>query len=220
MPSGFSVVDDPALTQLGGVPLLGHYATDDEGIAAEKVTLIEDGKLRGFLMSRTPRRGVDHSNGHGRSGLVGWAHGYPGNLLISKKAGLSSVALRAELLAVVREQDAPYGLVITELKPRTSASNGDTVPSPEMAYEVTRDGKQTLVRGAQLSSLSVRDLRDILAAGRESAVYSFVSESDEGLDTAVSVAAPALLFEDLDVRAATSPNARPPVVSRPTADVK
>ncbi len=216
MPSGFSVVDDPGLTVFDGVPLLGHYAVDDEGIAAERVTLVDDGRLKGFLMSRAPRQGVDHSNGHGRSGLVGWARGKPANLVVTTKNGLSKKALRERLLEAVREQDADYGIVVTDLEPRTTASSGDMVPTPELLYKVTPDGKQTLLRGGELASLSVRDLRDILAAGHDAAVYSFVSESDGGLDTAVSVVAPALLFEDLDVRAPTGPNKKPPLVPRPT----
>jgi len=49
-------------------------------------------------------------------------------------------------------------------------------------------------------------------------VYSFVAESDGGLDTPVSVVAPSLLFEDIEVRGPTTPSKRPPVVPRPPLD--
>jgi predicted Zn-dependent protease len=218
LPPGFTVFDDPGLTAYEGLPLVGHYAADDEGIAAERVSLVEDGRLRAFLMSRAPREGIGRSNGHGRSGLVGWARGRPGNLVLTAKGGLSEKKLEERLLDAVKEQNAGYGLVVTELEPRTSASNGDAMPAPELAYRLTPDGERTLLRGATFASISVRELRNVLAAGRELAVYSFVAESDGGLDTPVSVVSPALLFEDLDVRATTAPNKRPPVVPRPTVE--
>ena len=67
--------------------------------------------------------------------------------------------------------------------------------------------------------MTVRDLREVLGAGRELGSYSFVAESDGGLDIPVSVVAPALLFEDVEVRGPTTPSKRPPVVPRPSLDI-
>jgi TldD protein len=218
LPRGFSVVDDPKLTTFEGSELLGHYGFDDEGIASERVQLVEDGHLKSLLMSRTPREGIDHSNGHGRSGLVGWARGRPANLLVSTKSGLGKKELRARFAAAVREEGAPFGIVVTELQTRTSPTGGEMMPAPELAYLVTPDGKETLVRGAALAPMAVRDLRDVLAAGRDVAVYGFVAENDGGLDIPSSIVAPALLFEDVELRGPTTPNKRPPVVPRPPID--
>jgi predicted Zn-dependent protease len=218
LPRGFTVVDDPTLTTYAGAPLLGHYAVDDEGTAAERALLVDDGHLKGFLMSRTPREGLPRSNGHGRSGLIGWARARAANLLVSAKGGLSKKALRAKLASVVREQGAKFGIVVTELATRTSTTNGTMMPAPELAYRVTPDGEETLLRGATLAQMSVRDLRDVLAAGRDAAVYSFVTENDGGLDLPASIAAPSLLFEDVEVRGPTAPSKRPPVVPRPAID--
>jgi predicted Zn-dependent protease len=218
LPRGFTVVDDPTLTTYAGAPLLGHYAVDDEGVAAERALLVDDGHLKGFLMSRTPREGILRSNGHGRSGLIGWARARPANLLVSARGGLSRKELRAKLASVVREEGAEFGIVVTELATRTSTTNGTMMPAPELAYRVTPDGKETLLRGATFAQMSVRDLRDVLAAGRDAAVYSFVTENDGGLDLPTSIAAPALLFEDVEVRGPSNPNKRPPVVPRPAID--
>jgi hypothetical protein len=219
MPAGFSVFDDPTVASYEGIALLGHYAVDDEGILGQRIVLVEDGRLRSFLMSRAPREGIPTSNGHGRSGLMGWARGRPGNLVVRAKQTLGKQELRARLARTVREQGGAFGLVVTELAPRTSASNGDAMPVPEVVYRVAPDGKETLLRGAQFTGMTVRDLREVLGAGRELGSYSFVAESDGGLDIPVSVVAPALLFEDIEVRGPTTPSKRPPVVPRPSLDI-
>jgi TldD protein len=218
LPRGVTVVDDPILAAEAGAPLLGHYAVDDEGVPAERVPLVEDGRLTRFLMSRTPREGFLRSNGHGRSGLVGWARGHVSNLLVSSKVSLSRQALRARFLGAVKDEGGKFGLVVTELDPRTSATSGEVMPGVQVAYRVGLDGKETLVRGATIAPMNVRDLRDVLAVGRESTVYSFLAESDGGLDTGVSVVAPALLLEDVEIRGPKTPNKRPPVVPRPPID--
>jgi TldD protein len=215
LPRGFSVIDDPTLTTYEGIPLLGHYTIDDEGIAAERVVLVEDGHLKSFLMSRAPRDGIGKSNGHGRSGLVGWARGHVGNMLVSVKKGLTKKELRARLSAEVRDEGLDFGIVVTELQTRTSATGGEMMPAAQVAYRVTADGRETLMRGATLSPFSVRDLRDVLAAGQGGSVYSFVTENDAGTDMPASIVAPALLFEDVEIRGPSTPNKRPPVVPRP-----
>src|SRR6185295_10352068 len=62
-------VDDPLRETAGpgNVRLFGAYHADDEGVAAERVSVIEGGILKGLLMTRTPRKEIAHSNGHARS---------------------------------------------------------------------------------------------------------------------------------------------------------
>jgi TldD protein len=220
LPKEFTVVDDPTLTEFEGTPLLGHYHVDDEGIVGQRVSLVEGGHLKTFLMSRAPREGVSHSNGHGRSGLVGWARGVPSNLIVSTRKGLSKAALRARLAAAVREEGESYGLVVTELEPRSGATSGDVIPPAQLAYRVAPDGSETLVRGVNFGALGIRALRTILAAGEKPAVYAFVAETQGGVDVGTSVVAPAMLFEDVEVQAPSTPNKRPPIVPRPKIDAK
>ena len=52
-------------------PLAGSYDVDDEGVAAEKVTVVEKGVLTNYLLAREPIRDFPHSNGHGRTALAG-----------------------------------------------------------------------------------------------------------------------------------------------------
>ena len=43
LPSFISVHDDPTLVQLNNTDLNGHYTHDDEGVEAERVTIVENG---------------------------------------------------------------------------------------------------------------------------------------------------------------------------------
>ncbi len=66
LPETFTVKDTPSMTKFGAQPVGGAYAVDDEGVAAEDVTLVEGGRLRTLLTSRTPLRNLPSSNGHAR----------------------------------------------------------------------------------------------------------------------------------------------------------
>src|SRR2546425_4664982 len=66
LPDFISVVDDPTTERMNGVDLNGYYKFDDDGVAAQKVTVVDKGILKKFLMSRSPVSGFENSNGHGR----------------------------------------------------------------------------------------------------------------------------------------------------------
>jgi len=56
LPASVSLVDDPGAKDFKGVALLGKYAVDEEGVRAQKVTLVENGTVKNELMSRRPGR--------------------------------------------------------------------------------------------------------------------------------------------------------------------
>ena len=49
-----NVVDDPGLKSFNGKGLLGAYAVDDEGVPAQAVKLVDDGRLLNYLIGRQP----------------------------------------------------------------------------------------------------------------------------------------------------------------------
>src|SRR2546425_8434927 len=71
LPRFLSVFDDPTAQRVGNQELLGHYQVDDQGVPARRVSLIEQGVLKNFLMSRRPGKDMPQSNGHGRSVVPG-----------------------------------------------------------------------------------------------------------------------------------------------------
>ncbi len=54
MPEFISVIDDPTCEQLQSKTLNGFYKIDDEGVPAQKVTLVDHGVLKTFLCGRSP----------------------------------------------------------------------------------------------------------------------------------------------------------------------
>src|SRR6184192_3654586 len=56
LPSTMTLVDDPGAKEFKGTPLLGGYGVDEEGVRGQKVTVIENGVLKGELTSRCPGR--------------------------------------------------------------------------------------------------------------------------------------------------------------------
>jgi predicted Zn-dependent protease len=70
LPSGVNAVDDPGAKEFKGTPLIGGYAVDDEGVRAQRVTLVENGNFKSELMSRRPGPDSDRSNGHGRAAFL------------------------------------------------------------------------------------------------------------------------------------------------------
>ncbi len=71
LPETFTVVDDPKAKEFDHQTLAGTYDVDDEGVEAQKVTVIDKGVLTNFLLGREPIRDFPHSNGHGRTALAG-----------------------------------------------------------------------------------------------------------------------------------------------------
>ena len=56
LPRFLSVFDDPTAQRIGNQELIGHYQVDDQGVPARRVSLIEQGVLKNFLMSRRPEK--------------------------------------------------------------------------------------------------------------------------------------------------------------------
>ena len=55
-PEWMTLVDDPKEIQFSGTVLSGAYSVDDEGVPAARVSVVEKGVLKGFLLSRQPVR--------------------------------------------------------------------------------------------------------------------------------------------------------------------
>jgi TldD protein len=200
LPEFLSATDDPLTTTFAGRSLLGAYAVDDEGVPAQAVNVVANGKLDNYLIGRTPIRDFPESNGHGRAAVGQGARAHSGVMIFKSKAPLSAAEMNARLLAMAKEQGRDVYAVETlggELAPR-------------LLYLVHPDGKRELVRGAVFDELDNRSLRsDILAAGSD----DYVSNS---LGTVPSTTiAPSLLFGDIGVKRATEEQQKLPYYGPP-----
>jgi predicted Zn-dependent protease len=250
LPPSVTVVDDPAARDFGGKALIGGYRVDDEGVPAEKVTAVENGSLKGLLMSRRPGPDSDKSNGHGRSAFLNDAKPTPSNLFFSSSETVPAADLKKKFLDICRANKQEYCLEVKEMdNPAISllhqedfsellasygggAGNGDRLPLIVVRV-YPADGHEEMVRGTRITGLNTRVLRNVTAVGNDSFVYNYMQTQVAGFaGTALgafgsaqnglpsSVVAPSLLFEELDVRGARGEPKRPPLLPAPAMTAK
>ncbi len=203
LPSAFSVEDDPGLHDYRGAPVVGAYRVDGEGVLAQKVRLVDKGKLLGFLMSRTPRKDFPHSNGHGRAAPTG-ARAQFSNLIVEARRGLAENQLRKRLLREAKAAGEDYAVIVRVLDDPSitgSYAGGSStsmiigmaqrgpsaLPSPLVAVKLTRDGKEESLRGLSLEGMTPRSLKQILAAGKDAIVHNHYYAAP-GLEAASALA--------------------------------
>jgi TldD protein len=197
LPTTVSLVDDPSAKEFHGTALLGNYAVDDEGVRAQKLTVVENGTLKQLLMSRRPGPDSDQSNGHGRSGFLSDARPTMSNLIFTSTETVSPADLKKKFLDSCREEKLPYCLVVREMdNPALSlldqedfsellasfgggAGNGDRLPL--LVYRVyPTDGHEEIVRGARIIGLNTRALRNIAGIGNDDFVYNYMQSQVAG----------------------------------------
>jgi predicted Zn-dependent protease len=201
LPDFMDAVDDPGLASFNGKGLVGAYTVDQEGVPAQAVHLVDDGKLDSYLIGRQPVKDFPQSNGHGRAGMGGPAQPAIGVLKISAKEGLSDADLNRKLLEMAKDR----GLANVYFVEAMAGSM-----NPRLLYKVAPDGKRTLVRGARLEDLDLRTLRSgIVAAGKDLFANNQLAAAPE------TVLAPALLFDDITVKRANEKNDKLPYYPPP-----
>ncbi|RAL20996.1 peptidase U62 [Lujinxingia litoralis] len=221
LPGFLSVYDDPNLDAYAGVQLNGHYLYDDEGVRAQRAQLIEEGVLRGFLMSRTPIEGVAHSNGHGRAQGVNVPRARMANLVVvaSEAAQVSESELREMLLAEVRRQGKPYGLLIKDITGGSTNTLGYGYQAfkgvPRMIYRVDAEtGEQQLVRGVELVGTPLSSINKIVAASSETGIFNGYCGAESGY-VPVSTVAPSILTTEIELQRTQQSRERAPILGPP-----
>jgi predicted Zn-dependent protease len=205
LPEFLDVVDDPGLKTYAGKSLVGAYDVDDEGVPAQAVKLVTEGKLENYLLGREPVKDFSLSNGHGRAGTNGAARPAIGVLKITAKGGLSDDELNSKLLDLAKDRSLKSVYYVQTLAGEST---------PRLLYRVTPDGspagKHELVRGATLDDLDQRALRSsVQAAGKELFVANYFGDVPE------TVLAPALLMDDVTIRRANEKNEKLPFYPPP-----
>jgi hypothetical protein len=181
---------------------------------------------------------LNASNGHGRlPGAFGSEEAVASNLFIEAVNAVPEREMKAKLLEKVKTAGLKYGILLRRLDFPSTAGAGElqsmgrqmqkggysrSLNSPLLAYRVYLDGREELVRGLRFKDFSAKDLRDISLASDQPFAFSYVSNgssfnhTDAGSSaTTISVVAPSLLFDSLDLAAADSEPGKLPVVPAP-----
>jgi TldD protein len=221
LPDFLSVVFDPTLRQYAGVDLVGSYDYDDEGVKARRVTAVDDGVLKNFLMSRSPIDGYPTSNGHGRAQPGFTPVARQSNLLVLNTRAISRGQLKTLLLQEIKKQGKSFGLLFDEIEGGFTLT-GRTIPNafnvlPVMVYRVYPNGREELVRGVDLIGTPLTVFSKILAADDEAAVFNGICGAESGA-VPVSSTAPAILVSQIEVQKKLKSQERAPILPAPFED--
>jgi TldD protein len=245
LPNTVSLIDDPTLKDFQGQPLLGGYDVDDEGVPGQKVTLVDNGMLRGLLMSRRPGPDFEESNGHGRSGMLSDPSPLASNLILESSNELKPADLRKKFLDDCRDDGHQWCLEVKTMDDPalTSVHASDFsdfigglaggissgLRIPLMVYRVyVSDGHEELVRGGNIDGLTARSLRNLAAVGDDASVFSYMQNPNIGFaGTALgefgsaqngipsAIITPSILLDDIEVRGFHGEPRRLPIVPAP-----
>ena len=245
LPGPVSLLDDLTAKQFQGRDLLGTYDVDEEGVKAQRVELANSGLLLNFLMSRRPGPDLDHSNGHGRAAYLGDPRPMASNLFFTSSDGISPEELKKKFMDACKQNGNKWCLIVRAMDnpvlgvreqedlseivmgAASGAAAGDRLPL--LVYRVdVADGRESLIRGARLSGLTLRAIRNIGAVGNDAVAFDFMQSQQAGFagtalaafgsaDSGVpsTVIAPSLLLNDVEVHGARGEPERLPLVPPP-----
>jgi hypothetical protein len=189
----FSAV--PSMTKSGSQKLVGSFEVDGEGIKPPKsLLLVDKGTLKTLLHDRVPTPKVRESNGHRRliigSTEAGSATG-PGVIVMNSSAGRPASELKKDLLKRAKEEGLSYAMLVRKItSPGGGADDfdisslfmmrsggqddpGSKISKPVLIYKVNvADGKETLVRSAEIGGIGAGALRKIASTAKEELVYN------------------------------------------------
>ncbi len=220
LPDFLSVVFDPTKRKIDGIDLNGWYDYDDEGVKARPVLAVDHGVLKTFLMSRSPIKGVDHSNGHGRRQPGYEIVSRQSNLIVESGNAVPEARLKQMLLDEVKRQNKPYGLYFRDITGgfTTTARAGLQAFKviPVIVYRVYPDGRpDELVRGTDIVGTPLASFSKILATGDKQEVFNGYCGAESG-SVPVSAVSPAILVSEIEIEKKAKSNDRPPLLPEPT----
>ncbi len=205
LPPFLSVVFDPTLRKLGNTELMGYYTYDDEGVKARRVTVVDKGTLKTFLLDRAPLHDFARSNGHGRAqpGYVPVSR--QSNLLVESSRTVSTDRLMDMLREEAKRQGKPFGLLFDNIEGgftntgRGSANAFNVLPN--VVYKVYTDPSRApeLVRGVDLIGTPLSAFSKITATGDKVDVFNGVCGAESG-SVPVSASSPPLLVSEVEVQ--------------------
>ena len=245
LPTEASLADDPMATDAHGHPLAGSYVVDEEGVPAQRVTIVDNGILKNFLMSRRPGPDFDQSNGHARALFLSDPRAASSNLIFRSSKGVSPDELKKKFLAACKDAARQWCLMVREMdnpsigissqeelsgevqELAAGASSGERVPLAVYRVNVS-DGSEELLRPGHLLGMNLRVLRDASGFGNDATLFSYTqSQSPQIAGTALgtfgnatdgvasTITAPSILFNDVEGREARGEMRRLPLVPPP-----
>lgn len=218
-PGEITVTDSPSMAAYEGRALFGHYEIDQQGQPGQDIVLVQNGRVKDFLLGKVP---VLKAKGHVSNGHWRYGGGFPGVTLLRSSKPVPEAGLRAQLSAMGADEGTGYGMIVSKLADDdalkllrhplagqlavTDALDGrgsfSLTPPCEIDMLDSRTGQVTPVRGLSFPALDTKSLRDIAAVGDKPWLHE--------PQAAYSVLCPSLLFTLLDLKGGRSNQPHPP----------
>lgn len=204
LPADMHVYDDPTIRKYAGEDLNGFYKYDDQGVKAERVDVVVNGKLNDFLMTRTPIDGHPRTNGHARASDAFDPVSRQSNLVIETSNPKTNEELRQLLIEEVKKQDKEYGYFFKEVTSGfTFTGKGGTNSfnvTPLEVYKVFADGRpDQLVRGVDLIGTPLSMFSNIIYAGNDARVFTGMCGAESG-SIPVTAISPTILVNKVETQ--------------------
>ncbi|MBI1269781.1 hypothetical protein GC174_05060 [bacterium] len=224
MPLFLSVRDDPISRRYKNTPLFGGFEVDDEGVLPEKLLLIDKGYLRTLCSGRNPSKYCSLSNGHGSlQGGVSAKHSVlyveadktqsRDQLVerlkkLGKAARLDSVMVVRRLANSVRDGSL-FESVDSQISELTSEEGQLTDPLDFYKIDL-KTGKRTRLRDGKFGPVTMRILKDIVAAGDDACAYPVEDLSNNYYH----LISPSVLVSEVEIEKRENVS-KPPVIPGP-----
>ncbi len=195
-----SVYADPTIQYYNGVFVSDYYLYDTEGVRARRVNVIENGIFKNYLMTRTPIKGFEESNGYAYPTSRAKIEPGVSNLFVETKDKMSYEQLKEKLIALCKEQNLPYGLIIRKFDINRK------VPTNAVKIDVNT-GEETPVFGFDAVSVSDLTILDKIIA---------LADDEKVCNTYKgSCVAPSILIEELEFKENRDLFKKPPLIDSP-----
>lgn len=222
LPEFISIYDDPAIEYYQGKPVAGYYPYDEEGVKSRKVTLVENGVLKTFLMSRIPVKGFNKSNGHGRLQIeYGWYRDLvprQGNLIIEVSQSIKESELEERLIEECKKQNKPYGIIITTTAGGATITGRFWIQSfvqvPLVIYKLNLDGSKEMLRGARFGGTPLVSLDEIVCFGDKPYISNGYCGAESG-SVPISAISPSVIISSLELQKEPTKKEKPPLLPSP-----
>lgn len=202
-PDFLNMVDNPKIKCFNGKPIASHYDFDDEGVRAEEVEMIKNGRLARYLHSRETAGFQKVSpNGHGRFDYSSLMEptSRMGTLFISSSSPVSSGELRKKLAEECVKRGKPYGLYFK------GKGSGWVMPSesfynscPQEVYRIYPNGKMKRVKNVSIMGTPHNALSNVMAMSDNYVLENGICGASSG-DTVHSIIAPESVIRGLEVK--------------------
>ncbi|MCB6974808.1 MULTISPECIES: metallopeptidase TldD-related protein [Butyricimonas] len=206
MDNRLTVKNYSTLDKYNGVPLLGAYEIDAEGVVpAKEMTLVDKGILRQMLNGRVPSLKTPHSTGSSRFVMTGQDIVYvtaPGTIHIEVDKGTKQDKMKKALIKAAKDEGLDYAYIV-----RSMAGTASRI------YKVdVKDGSETQVRFGDVSAINLSKIKRVLDISSKENVSNYILNR-QVLSSLIYPAS--ILIEDVEINKSEPKKEKEPVLKFP-----